>query len=73
MTSPLHCFYCGTEIDPTGDYFQFVTGWEKPGRGLNSRSGSSLVLRQRIPDEVACVGCITQLQNGVHLAQETLL
>ena len=73
MSGLLNCFYCGSTVDPAGDHYRHVTGWEKPGRGLNSQSGSSLVLREPVRGEVACVLCIVKLRNGVHLKQETLL
>jgi hypothetical protein len=73
VTALLVCFFCGEEIDPNGSYYPHVRGWERPGRGISSRSGSSLVLRERVRDEVACVDCITKLLNGVNPTQPELL
>lgn len=53
-------------------FYAQVTAWEKPDRGLHGQSGSSLVLRQPT-GRIACVRCITSLQNGVDPNQEQLV
>ena len=64
------CSICGEPI-PNHQFFQKVEGWERPGRGMNDRSGSSLVLRKKLP-EIACSTCIVTMQNGLHREQLTL-
>ena len=44
--------------------FVGVHGWQKPGKGANMKSGSSIVLRTRLP-EVACATCVTSWRNGI--------
>ena len=66
------CAKCGRELPPPVDrHYVEVSGWEKPGRGLHGRSGSSLVLRGPT-GRIACAGCITAEQYGVTPAQMTL-
>lgn len=67
----LSCCKCGRELEPPADrHYAQVTGWERPGRGLHSRSGSSLVLRQRT-GQIACAMCIAKLASGVAVEQLT--
>ena len=44
----------------------------RPGKGIHGQSGSSLVLREHVP-EFACQDCIIRLQYGVAVEQGTLL
>jgi hypothetical protein len=69
----LRCNFCKFEVDPQQPHYRKVVGWERPGRGVSDRSGSSIVMRQPVPDVVACVGCVTKLQNGVSVEQESLI
>lgn len=66
------CALCGNEIERLSDAFRRVVGWERPGRGIHDRSGSSLVLREPA-DGLAHPECIVAAQNRVNVAQETLV
>lgn len=63
------CSMCGAPLSPWQAY-QRVRGWEKPRQRRGS--GSSIVLREKV-EEFACGACISQLQAGAQVRQETLL
>lgn len=63
----------GNHSIPRGDdYYVGVRAWARPGRGKNNRSGSSLVLREDIPGETACMVCIARMQQGLAPRQQEL-
>jgi hypothetical protein len=67
------CSFCGKEVNPAGhDVFQKVEAWQRPGRGVSGKSGSSLVLRQTV-EEFACVQCIVRAQLPTDPNQTTLI
>ena len=68
----MRCSICRLEIENHRVAYRRVIGWERPGRGINDRSGSSLVLRQST-DELAHAECIVRRQNGISINQETLV
>lgn len=71
--SSWRCFYCGRELDPHGpDAYQRVNAWQRPGRGISGRSGSSLVLRETA-EVFACSVCVSSRLAGVHTGQTSLL
>lgn len=66
------CSICHQDIEAHRLAYRKVVGWERPGRGVNAKSGSSIVLRNAT-DELAHPECIVRLQNGVNANQETLV
>jgi hypothetical protein len=58
-------------LPPVEQHYIEIRGWEKPGRGLHGRSGSSLVLREPT-GRIACSDCISALQQGIDPSQITI-
>jgi hypothetical protein len=68
----IRCALCSEPIlDPRKAYRRIV-GWERPGRGIHDRSGSSLVLREPV-EGLAHPECIVAEQNRVNVAQGALV
>jgi hypothetical protein len=66
------CALCGQTVDNERDAYRQVVGWERPGKGMNNQSGSSIVLRSHTL-AVAHPDCIVKLQHGTAPTQEVLL
>ncbi len=67
------CALCGGELLTSGErIYRKVQGWERPGKGVAGKSGSSLVLREAL-DEYAHSSCIEKLKLGVQPTQPSLL
>jgi len=67
------CFYCGGQVDPLArSTWRRVVGWERKALAESRRGGSDIVLRES-RDEYACPSCVTRLQAGLPVAQESLL
>ena len=67
------CFYCGDQVDPLArSTWRRVVGWERKALAESRRGGSDIVLRET-RDEYACPSCVTRLQAGLPVAQESLL
>lgn len=71
MTSLYRCALGDHDMTDTEPRFQRVVAWEKPGRGLHDRSGSSLVLREALP-VFACGICVARHQAGLDVRQMSL-
>lgn len=67
----VRCVFDGKEIDPRTAYRR-VTGWERKSALESRKGGSDIVLREPI-EEYACGACITRLQAGIAVGQESLL
>lgn len=68
----MNCKLCGEPLERVADAYRLVTGWERPGRGIHDKSGSSLVLREATGD-FAHATCVVRAQQGLSVNQEALL
>ena len=60
----MHCTYCKRPIDPRpGYHHQRTIGWERKAVAAARRSGSDIVLRERL-NEFACNGCVEERKLG---------
>lgn len=71
----LQCHFCGGQIDPRiQTVWRQVTGWERKATTSSSRKGGSdIVLRESVPDMVACNSCIDSVKRGVGPMQGSLV
>ena len=68
----LTCDICGGQLAPPADrHYSHVEGWERPGKGIHGKSGSSLVLRHHT-GKLACSTCITSELAGIAPTQMAL-
>jgi hypothetical protein len=66
------CEYCHRELNVLdATVWQWVTGWERKGRGQSRKGGSDIALRQ-LREKFACDQCVTRKRNGISPAQGTL-
>lgn len=68
----MKCAICTKPLESIRDAYCEVKGWERPGRGINDRSGSSLVLREKT-GAFAHADCVARTQHQVSVRQEVLL
>ena len=67
------CTYCGKTVDPLAqETWRRVVGWERKAIAETRKGGSDIALREA-RDEYACPLCIRRLQDGLNVAQESLL
>jgi hypothetical protein len=67
------CALCGQPVDPTSNTtFQRVIGWQRKAITASRKSGSDIVMRERLED-VAHGHCVELARSGVSVAQESLL
>lgn len=70
----LRCHFCGHEIDPRlQTVWRQVTGWERKATSSSRKGGSDIVLREPVPDRVACNTCVEAAKRGVGPLQESLI
>ena len=69
----IFCELCQREVLDVKQAYRRVEGWERPGKGANNQSGSSIVDRKVSKDIVAHAECITRMVSGLSVGQESLL
>jgi hypothetical protein len=66
------CALCNQEVDPTSrTSLQRVIAWERRALSASRKSGSDIVLRERL-DEFAHGHCIELARSGVSTSQESM-
>lgn len=69
MTS---CSLCSKPVDPSSrSTLQRIAGWERRAIGEHRRSGSDIVLRERV-EEFAHASCVERAKLGLPAQQEAL-
>ena len=67
------CVFCAAPVTDEQDFYR-VIGWEHKATSASRKSGSDIVLRERVePAEWACRWCIDKLKRGVSIGQDSLL
>lgn len=68
-----NCTHCHTPLDPDAHTtYTRVLAWERKSATPSRRSGSDLVLRERL-EEYACSTCVAQMRRGVAPVQGVLV